>query len=460
MSIVPATCSTYEEAVAFLYGRLNYERLPMRSYTPDGMKLDRMDRLLRVLGNPHLRVPTIHVAGTKGKGSTSAMIAESLRAAGYKTGLYTSPHLERIEERFWLDGQLISPETIVELVNRLLPIVAQFDAEGDGPTFFELVTAAAWILFAEAQVDAAVIEVGLGGRLDSTNVCRPLVSVITSISIDHTKQLGSTLASIAAEKAGIIKPGVPVVSGVLESESADVIAQVAARQHAPLFRLGHEVELVDRQPSLDPPGQRIAVRMREGGPTESLWIGMKGAHQARNAAVARAALDRLVDQGWKIDPAAIATGLANTQVAGRCEWLGGSPPQVLDVAHNAASVEAVLDTVAEAYPNEKPVVLLALSRDKDIPGILQTLLPRVDRLVLTQYVTNPRALPVDQLETAVMRLKPTVPVHRMDGPPEAAWQAALRFARPTQPVVITGSTFLIAELRATVTQGHLGRPAV
>jgi dihydrofolate synthase/folylpolyglutamate synthase len=460
MSIVPATCSTYEDAVAFLYARLNYERLPMRAYTPERMRLDRMERLLRVLGDPQLRVPTIHVAGTKGKGSTSAMIAESLRAAGYKTGLYTSPHLERIEERFWLDGQLISAETIVDLVNRVLPIVAQFDAEGDGLTFFELVTAAAWLLFAEAGVEAAVIEVGLGGRLDSTNVCCPLVSVITSISIDHTKQLGSTLASIAAEKAGIIKPGVPVISGVLENEPAEVIAQIAATQHAPLYRLGHEVELVDRQPTLDPPGQQITVRLSEDKPSESLWIGLQGAHQARNAVVARAALDRLVAQGWAIDPAAIATGLANTQVAGRCEWLPGPPPQVLDVAHNAASVQAVLDTVAEAYPSEKPVMLLALSRDKDIPGILKALLPRVDRLVLTQYVTNPRALSVKQLEAAVMRLEPSVPVHRVDGSPAAAWQTALSLARPTQPVVITGSTFLIAELRPIIMPGGLGRPAV
>src|SRR3954467_3094303 len=226
--------------------RINYKRTGV-PYQARQLKLDRMRQLLTRLGQPDAGMKIVHVAGTKGKGSTSVMIATVLTAAGYKTGVFSSPHLEQIEERFAVDGQPCTADELVALVNRLVPVVRAIDeeaaAEGDptgGPTYFEITTAMALLHFVEHQVDAAVLEVGLGGRLDSTNVCLPAVSVITSISYDHMQQLGNTLASIAREKAGIIKPGVPLISGVVDPEPQAVVAQTARDHGCRLIQIGRD----------------------------------------------------------------------------------------------------------------------------------------------------------------------------------------------------------------------------
>ena len=222
------------DSIEFLLGRENYERWRKMPYDPARMGLDRMHQLLEAIGSPQRGLPIVHVAGTKGKGSTSAMIAAALSAAGYRTGLFTSPHLERIEQRMTIDGQPCEVEEFTTLVDLLRPAVEALDRRAakdqTGPTFFEIMTAMAFLHFARQKVQAAVLEVGLGGRLDATNVCQPVVSVITSISFDHVQQLGNTLAAIAGEKAGIIKPGVPVVSGVVAAEARDVIRQVCRKR--------------------------------------------------------------------------------------------------------------------------------------------------------------------------------------------------------------------------------------
>ena len=253
----------------FLLGRENYERWRTMPYDQTRMGLERMRLLLAELGSPEQNLPVIHVAGTKGKGSTAAMIAAALTAAGYRTGLFTSPHIERIEERIQIDGRCI--EDFDGLLEQVRPAVERMDVEGENsvlstqysipstrnsaavpisvaPTFFEIVTAMAFVHFARQSVQAAVMEVGLGGRLDATNVCRPVVSIITSISFDHTQQLGNTLALIAAEKAGIIKPGVPVVSGVIEPEPRDVIRQVCRERGAPLVERGTDFDFTHEPP--------------------------------------------------------------------------------------------------------------------------------------------------------------------------------------------------------------------
>ncbi len=238
MQRTPSTAD-YDGAIDFLLSRIDYERMLSIRYDQRDLKLERMHELVERLGNPGQGMPIVHVAGTKGKGSTSAMTAAMLSAAGYRTGLYTSPHLARLEERMTVDGQEASADEMVALVGRVRPVVEAMDREAGGsehgPTYFEIVTALALLHFARRQVDAAVLEVGLGGRLDSTNICRPLVAVITSISFDHTKQLGNTLAAIAGEKAGIIKPGAAVVSGVTQTEPREVVA--AAAEHHGLHRL-------------------------------------------------------------------------------------------------------------------------------------------------------------------------------------------------------------------------------
>ncbi len=242
-------------ALEWLMGRINYERIAVIPYQERQLKLDCMRQLLTRLGQPDAGMKIIHVAGTKGKGSTSAMIAAVLTAAGYRTGLFSSPHLERIEERLAVDGQPCSSDEFVALVNRLIPIVRALDdeaaADGDptgGPTYFDITTAMSLVHFVERQADAAVLEVGLGGRLDSTNVCLPVVSVITSISFDHMRQLGNTLASIAREKAGIIKPGVPVICGVTDPEPQAVIAQLAREHGCRLIQLGRDFHFEYERP--------------------------------------------------------------------------------------------------------------------------------------------------------------------------------------------------------------------
>ncbi len=278
-----------EAAIDWLMRRINYERTAFVPYCSRQLKLDRMRQLLTRLGQPDAGMKIVHVAGTKGKGSTSAMIAAMLTAAGYRTGVFSSPHLERIEERFAVDGVPCSADELVALVNRVIPIVRAMDEEagepasaGDeatsdaGPTYFEITTAIALLHFVERHVDAAVLEVGLGGRLDSTNVCLPVVSVITSISFDHMRQLGNTLASIAREKAGIIKPGVPVVSGVIDPEPQAVIAQIAREHGCRLIQLGRDFDFqyqragASRVPSEERQGE--GETRRHGDSTISLSL--------------------------------------------------------------------------------------------------------------------------------------------------------------------------------------------
>ena len=260
----------YDTAIQFLHGRINYEWTPASRSHSRSLNLDRMRALLELLGNPHERLSVIHVAGTKGKGSTATMISSVLTAAGYRAGLYTSPHLERLEERFVVDGQPATADELVELTSAVFPAIAALDGDthpsdpaATAPTFFEATTAMAFLHFLRRAVDIAVVEVGLGGRLDSTNVCRPLLSVITSISFDHTRQLGNDLASIAYEKAGIIKCGVPVVSGVVPSDPARVIEQVAEQRRCRIYRLGKEFsytyQVSGRTPTAQRPGRTVRL---------------------------------------------------------------------------------------------------------------------------------------------------------------------------------------------------------
>jgi dihydrofolate synthase/folylpolyglutamate synthase len=294
-----------DAALRFLYGRVDYERVQSFPYDSEELKLDRMRQLLHRLGNPQQDLQVVHVAGTKGKGSTSAMLAAILTAAGYRTGLFTSPHLEQIEERLAIDGRICSSAELVDLVRQVRPVVEAMDREGSGwpsansPTFFEITTAMALLYFASRKTAVVVLEVGLGGRLDSTNVCRPRVSVITSISLDHMRQLGNTTEAIAWEKAGIIKPGVPLVSGVATPGPREVIRWICRRRHAPLAELG-----LDFSFEYTPP-QRLESAPAMGAldfhyhslgraySCSGLAMGLLGRHQAANAATALAALDEL-----------------------------------------------------------------------------------------------------------------------------------------------------------------------
>ncbi len=414
--------------------RINYERVAVLPYNERQLKLDRMRQLLTRLGSPDAVLRIIHVAGTKGKGSTAAMIAAMLTASGHATGVYSSPHLERIEERFAIDGRPIAADEFVGLVERVRRAVEEMDAEAardpeslGPPTFFDITTAMALVHFADRQCDAVVLEVGLGGRLDSTNVCLPVVSVITSISLDHTKQLGDTLAAIAGEKAGIIKPGVPVVSGVGQSEPRDVIHSIARERGCRL---------------IEPP------RAKANG----FAIGLLGEHQVANAAVALAVVDELRDQGFTVPEEACREGLSVARLPARVEWFPALPSKrpavVVDTAHNGASASALVQAIQPLVTAEQPTLVLAVSRDKDLPAIASALAPAFGAVLATQFVENPRAVDPARL-AAMMTAAGASNVASIEAPDQALRRAIDQTSNQGL-VVIAGSFFIAAELRPLV----------
>jgi dihydrofolate synthase/folylpolyglutamate synthase len=437
---------SYEQALAFWYGRVNYEQ---RTPHPDDLKLDRMKALLRRLGDPQDRFRIVHVAGSKGKGSTAALLAAVLRRAGYRTGLFTSPHLTRVEERVQVDGASITPDELAAVMSEIREAVGDQTASTT-PTFFEIATALGFLHFVRRRVDVAVVEVGLGGRFDSTNVCRPLVSVITSISFDHTQQLGNTLARIAREKAGIIKPGRPVVSGVTAPEARRVIEEVARRRGAALGQLGVDCRYTTEPGRVtnDPDGRgdrRARLKVETGWRSwPALELGLLGDHQAANAAVAVACVERLLAEGLHLPDDAVAAGLAGVNWPARLEVVGRRPLVVLDCAHNVASAQALADTLGASFPPGRRLLVFAGSGDKDLAGMVRVLAPHFAHAFLTGF-SSPRAVPPDRLaELFAQDGRLPVSVHP---DPRAAWQAARAAATPDDLVCVTGSVFLAGELR-------------
>lgn len=453
-------CETtqYEAALAFLWQRIDYERALAVSYSEREYKLDRMRELLARLGDPQTGLPIVHVAGTKGKGSTAAMAAAVLRAGGYRAGLYSSPHLHAIEERMAIDGQNCPRPEFARLVERLRPIVESMDAAAArvpgecGPTYFELTTALALMHFADRRVDAAVLEVGMGGRLDSTNVCQPLVSVITSISFDHTKQLGDTLALIAGEKAGIIKPGVPVVSGVLPDEPREVIEAVSRNAGSRLVQLGRDFDYRYR-PALahdrsDERPQFDYCSHHGNGSGERDWraieLNLLGRHQAANAAVALAALEQLGQHGFRIEEPAVRAALKGVRWPARVEVVGRRPTIVIDAAHNLASAAALIETLDESFAPERRILVFASTKEKDLRGMLGLLLPRCEHTIFTRYLNNPRYVPPEELAELAAELGFSC---QLAADPASAWQQVRQLARPNDLICVTGSFFIAAEMR-------------
>lgn len=450
-----------QAALRFLNGRVNLERAVGMPCGLEQFRLDQVRSLLAKLGEPHRGLPVIHVAGTKGKGSTAAMAGAILTAAGYKTGVFTSPHLHRVEERIALDGRPIASEEFVALVAKVAPAVEAVDREGaltarheDGPTYFDVVTAMALLYFAERKVDVAVLEVGLGGRLDSTNVCHPLVSVVTSISYDHTAVLGDTLTSIAREKAGIIKPGVPIISGVTNPEARHVIHQVAQDNASRLVELGRDFQTAYRPPrpggSADPRGTMDFHYRVPGREYQYLDLQLRllGDHQAANAALALAALEELRLVGWVIPERAVRLGLAEVAWPARVELLARRPAVIVDGAHNVASVEALIRVLDASFSAARRILVFAASQDKDVRGMLECLLPRFDQVVLTRYSSNPRAMPVTELASLAAEL--TGRHYSTCEETSAAWKTARAMASPEDLICVTGSLFIAAEMREQI----------
>ncbi len=451
-------------AEEYLYGRINYERRSDDPAATWDFKLETVLQLLNRRGNPHWQYPIIHVAGTKGKGSVVSMIAGILAASGYRVGVYYSPHLEIVRERIVVDGEMIRANDFCALVESFRCDVAEIDRQSrernelHPPSFFEIMTAAAFDYFAQRDVDVAVVEVGMGGRLDSTNVCRPVLTVITNIGIDHQRQLGATRPLIAAEKAGIIKPGVAVICGVQGGKPAEVIADVARRHNATVFWLGQEFNV--RAASVKPQTEEPTTFHTWGivGKQYDLpncVTSLLGSHQASNAAIATAAAQWLSHHHWNITDETIRSGLRNVRLLGRFQLVEGTPPVVLDIAHNEISVRAFVRTLLERFGpgRDGRTLIFSASSDKRILRMLKLLLPHFDRVILTRIVSNPRGCEL----LALQRLCEEVLSQwtHADGPLPAieaasdskqAWEIAHQSSRPSTCIAVTGSAFLIGEM--------------
>ncbi len=439
---------TYEQAIDFLFGRINYERINTESYSTSDFKLDRMRRLLEMMGNPHERIPVVHVAGTKGKGSTCSMLASILTRAGYRCGLYISPHITEFEERITIGGVQPTRLELVGLLNRLLPIIAEMDNLPGRmqPTYFELATALAWQHFIERKADIAVLEVGLGGRLDSTNLCCPLVTVITNISRDHTHVLGSTVQQIAYEKAGIIKPRVPVISGVTHVDALSLIEKICFERNAPLKQILRDFQLINRQ--TDDEGH-VEI---EAKTSEASWsrvpVVLRGPHQATNTMLTLAVIEELRQQKWNINDDDVREGLKSVAWPARVEVVSKHPTVIIDAAHNWESARALVATLNEEKIRRRRILVFAATKDKDVAGILRQLLPNFDTVILTRYLNNPRGVDLDELGSLVESL--SCRQTHFAASPSSAWNLAKSLASRDDMIVITGSFFLAAELRDTI----------
>jgi dihydrofolate synthase/folylpolyglutamate synthase len=416
--------------------------------------LDRLGHLLGRLGHPELRIPSVLIAGTNGKGSTAALLAAMATAAGYRTGLYTSPHLETVRERLRIDGRAVSEDQLADLLIRVVG-EAEGDSEASGPpTYFEALTAAAFLGFAEEGVELAVLEVGLGGRLDATNLASPLLSLITSIGLDHQEYLGDTLAAIAREKAGILRRGRPALAWIEEPEPAAAVRAVAAEVGADLRFAPSEVKIEGIETRASGVGQRVLLATPAG--RYDLAIGLAGAHQAKNLGLAVRAAEVLAAAGFpRIDARAISHGAEACRWPGRLETIAlpGGQRALLDAAHNpdgARTLGAYLAATGE------PVDLLfGVLADKDARGILAHLAPHVRRFVFTTP-ESPRALDPASL-AALLPARTPPPEILVEPEPGAALTRALALAGDSRTVVACGSIFLIGEIR-TLLRERFGVP--
>lgn len=422
------TEKAYNLALDYLYSFVDYSLKHVSELAKADFNLDRMFALMASLGDPQTKYPLIHVAGTKGKGSTSAMCAAALQAAGYKVGLYTSPHLEDYCERIQVNGQPIAHEEMIELVEEIKPHVTKIPML----TTFEITTALGFMAFAKRGVDAAVIEVGLGGRLDATNVVTPRVSVITSLSMDHMAVLGDTLAKIAGEKAGIIKEGVAVVSSPQKDEALEVLERVASEKNAPLTVVGRDVEFALVGASLE--GQKFRIQNSE------FRIPLLGSHQITNAATAYAALKA---SGIEITDADIQKGFSQVKWPARFEVVRREPPVIFDSAHNDDSFAKLRDTLETYFPGRMVTLIFGASEDKNIPGMFREMKPKIKRLIVTR-ADHPRALEVEKIQQLADQAG--VP-NEAATPVSSALARALDLSANDGSIVLSaGSMFVTAEV--------------
>ena len=396
-------------------------------------KLDRMDRALALIGDPHRKLRAVHIAGTKGKGSVAAMLDATVRAAGYRCGLYTKPHLVHLTERTRIDGAQMPAALMLDYITRLRAIYERADL---ALTFFEFTVALMFLYFAEADVDVAVIETGLGGRLDSTNVVRPLLSVITPIGFDHMDRLGYTIAAIAGEKGGIIKESVPVVIGARDPSARLVLTSIASQRHSPAFMIDREFTYRSHAPAhrLDYHGLGLTL--------EGVELALAGPFQHENAAIALAAADAMRADGWNLPEEAIRRGLREMSWPGRFDIVMREPLVILDCAHNELAIEALLETIAVELGNQvKPRLVFGCLEDKQWERMAAMLGPRVSDVTITR-ATAKRPLDPAILQPVFSSYAPT----RIVRDPLAAIGQSVARAGRDEIILVTGSVYLVGEV--------------
>lgn len=441
-----APIATLEEAGAWLEGLIDLERTPRLRRSR--LSLAPIRALLARLGNPERGLRVLHVAGSKGKGSTALLAEALLRAVGRRVATFTSPHLERWTERFRLDGAEVAGERLAAAVETLRPHVEALRA-GDPetvPTFFDATTAAALLLFAEAEVDAAVLEVGLGGRLDSTNACAPAACCITSIELEHTEVLGDTLGRIAGEKAGILKPGVPAVVGALHEEAAAAVRARAAQVGAPLSWLGRDFTVEVEERGAD----GLALGLRDGSFAAEAALPLLGAHHAANAALAVAWVRRAAVVPDAELARALPRAFAGARLPGRVELLGRRPWIVVDSAHTAASARALGAALAK-LPHRRARLVLSVSAGKDLDAICRSLAPHFDAVTITR-AERVRSLEPEAVARAVRTAAPGAAA-RVVPNPHLALRAAREGLEPDGLLCATGSVYLAGIARGVLAGG-------
>ncbi len=390
---------TYEQALQYLFTTTDYEKQQRLRYNVSTFDLDRMHALLKGLGDPHKKLKCVHIAGTKGKGSTATMLAKMMEANGYKVGLYTSPHVTTLHERIVINSTMIARKELHDLVNRIQPVTEKLRKDGVEPTFFEIFTAIAFLYFTDNKVDLAVIETGLGGRLDSTNVVTPEVVGITSISMDHMNLLGNSLDSIAKEKAGIIKKGIPVVTVPQDPAAMKVLKKHATNVKAPFIVTGKDVDFSYRFESSREHGPHTRICLTTPSSRfEHLRVPLPGEHQAINCGLALAMLDRLKSQGYTIDDQKAVTGLHTVSMPGRMEMVFNDPRILVDAAHNAASIRALIAAIGQHVPYDSLIFIFGCNSDKDVRGMLTELQYGADKVIFTRSNSPKAVLPMDLAE--------------------------------------------------------------
>jgi len=432
-------------ASRWLLDRVDVERINPSRLDADTLKLDRMRELMTLLGDPHAPLRFVHVAGTKGKGSTCEMAAACLEACGYTVGLYTSPHLLDIRERIRINRKPIKPDDFVRLAQHVAAVANDLPESSGEPTFFELVTAMALVHFADEAVDVAVMEVGLGGRLDSTTVITPQVSAITSISLDHTQILGSTVEKIAREKAGIFKPGIPAIAVRQDERILEVLRQVALQVGAPFQVVGKDIDASVRFEATSNIGPHHRVSLvSPRNEFEHLQSPLKGEHMAWNCALALAIVDKLSERGLKTPAAKVTKGLGTVQMVGRLELIQGSPRIVLDGAHNADSMKCLMKAIATHIPAENMVVVFGCAADKDIDGMLKEVAAAADKVIFTRIPASARAADPDDL---ARRLNESGKMAQVAETVAEALALARKAVARDDLVCVTGSLYLVAEAK-------------